>query len=252
MKNILIILSILFLSCKGTSQESNDLVKENHQINFTDLFNEGTIIKFTPNDLDKNNLEISEFKKRLESFNENTFIEDFDESNLSYLINNETFFDLQYYTDSSWLQYFISKYKIEASKLMTQAINQEDYNAVKILLDHQYIVSKKDLQTSFDTEKESKNKIQENKADGYESYIVDDSKINQIDKILKNAFIKNHIEDSDGYTNLRKEKNAQSAIIQQIKSGEHIEVIDNSGDWFLVQTKEGKEGYVHKSRIKNN
>lgn len=58
--------------------------------------------------------------------------------------------------------------------------------------------------------------------------------------------------DPDGYTNLRKDKNTSSEILQKVKSGEHIEVLDEDGDWFLVKTKEGKEGYVHKSRLKNN
>ncbi|MGV0964675.1 SH3 domain-containing protein [Empedobacter falsenii] len=255
MKSFLLIVSILLFSCKGTSQESNDLVKENHQINFTDLFNEGTIIKFTPDDLDIKNTEIQEFKKKLEIFNTNTRIENFDKKNLSYLINNETFFDTQYYTNSSWLQYFIIKYKIDVTKLndlIGEAIIKEDFNTVEILLKNQYIVSKKDLKVLSDTEVESKNKILENKTDGYESYIVINSKIDKIDRLLKNSYARNHIEDLDGYTNLRKEKNVQSAIIQQIKSGEHIEVLDNSSDWFLIQTKEGNQGYVHKSRIKNN
>ncbi|QDP85773.1 SH3 domain-containing protein [Chryseobacterium sp. SNU WT5] len=59
------------------------------------------------------------------------------------------------------------------------------------------------------------------------------------------------IQDPDGYTNLRKDKLATSEVLQKVKSGENIEVIDNSGDWFLVKTKEGKEGYIHKSRIKS-
>ncbi len=58
------------------------------------------------------------------------------------------------------------------------------------------------------------------------------------------------IQDEDGFTNLRKEKNASSEVLQKIISGEHIEVLNDSGNWFLVKTKEGKEGYVHKSRIK--
>jgi len=59
------------------------------------------------------------------------------------------------------------------------------------------------------------------------------------------------IQDIDGYTNLRKEKNASSEILQKVNSGENIEVLDNTGDWYLVKTKGGKEGYVHKSRVKN-
>ncbi|WP_344826095.1 SH3 domain-containing protein [Chryseobacterium ginsenosidimutans] len=59
------------------------------------------------------------------------------------------------------------------------------------------------------------------------------------------------IQDPDGYTNLREEKNSSSEVLQKIKSGEHIEVLDNSGDWWQVKTKEGKTGYVHKSRVKS-
>lgn len=59
------------------------------------------------------------------------------------------------------------------------------------------------------------------------------------------------IQDPDGYTNLRKEKNSSSEVLQKIKSGEHIEVLDNSGDWWQIKTKEGKTGYVHKSRVKS-
>lgn len=58
------------------------------------------------------------------------------------------------------------------------------------------------------------------------------------------------IQDPDGYTNLRKDKNTSSEIIQKIESGEKIEILDKNGDWYLVQTKEGKKGYVHKSKVK--
>ncbi|KQT24181.1 hypothetical protein ASG22_09200 [Chryseobacterium sp. Leaf405] len=58
------------------------------------------------------------------------------------------------------------------------------------------------------------------------------------------------IQDPDGYTNLRKAKNVSSEILQRIESGEEIEVIDNRGDWYLIKTKEGQTGYVHKSRVR--
>lgn len=60
------------------------------------------------------------------------------------------------------------------------------------------------------------------------------------------------IQDPDGYTNLRKDKNTTSEVLQKIQSGEQVEILDNSGDWYLVRTSEGKQGYVHKSRVKNN
>ncbi len=57
------------------------------------------------------------------------------------------------------------------------------------------------------------------------------------------------INDPDGYTNLRKEKNSNSKILAKIKSGEEIDVLDKTSDWFLVKTGENQTGYVHKSRI---
>ncbi|MGE8552816.1 MAG: SH3 domain-containing protein [Chryseobacterium jejuense] len=60
-----------------------------------------------------------------------------------------------------------------------------------------------------------------------------------------------YIQDTDGYTNLRKDKNASSQILQKINTGEQIEVLDQSEDWWLVVSKEGKKGYVHKSRIQS-
>lgn len=59
------------------------------------------------------------------------------------------------------------------------------------------------------------------------------------------------IQDSDGFTNLRKEKNSSSQILEKINTGEEVEVLDQNGDWWLVVSKAGKKGYVHKSRIKS-
>lgn len=57
------------------------------------------------------------------------------------------------------------------------------------------------------------------------------------------------IVDSDGFTNLRKEKNSTSIILDKIKTGQIVDVIDNSSDWWLVQTKEGRKGYIYKTKI---
>ena len=241
-----------FLNCNNLNNKFNNM---ENKIKFTALFNEGTTIKFTPNDLEKNDPVIKIFKEKLENFNKNMSVEDFDANNLSSLINNETFFDLQYYTDSSWLTYFIEKYKIDGTTLnhlMQEAISKEDFNAVKILLDHGYIVSAKDLEIIEDTKKNVQETIKEDKKEGYETYLVSESKIDKISTLSNSKFTTNKIQDPDGYTNLRKDKTATSEILQKIKSGDHIEVLDNSGDWFLIKTKEGKQGYVHKSRIKSN
>jgi hypothetical protein len=241
-----------FLNCNNLNNKFNNM---ENKIKFTALFNEGTTIKFTPNDLEKNDPVIKIFKEKLENFNKNMSVEDFDANNLSSLINNETFFDLQYYTDSSWLTYFIEKYKIDGTTLnhlMQEAISKEDFNAVKILLDHGYIVSAKDLEIIEDTKKNVQETIKEDKKEGYETYLVSESKIDKISTLSNSKFTTNKIQDPDGYTNLRKDKTATSEILQKIKSGEHIDVLDNTGDWFLIKTKEGKQGYVHKSRIKSN
>lgn len=59
------------------------------------------------------------------------------------------------------------------------------------------------------------------------------------------------IRDPDGYTNLRKDKSNTSDIVEKIKSGEKIEVLDDSGNWWLIQTKSSKKGYVYKTKIKS-
>lgn len=60
------------------------------------------------------------------------------------------------------------------------------------------------------------------------------------------------VQDPDGYTNLRKEKNTSSQILQKINSGERVHVINTSGDWFYIKTDKGNKGFVHKTRIKNS
>ncbi|MGU3373826.1 SH3 domain-containing protein [Chryseobacterium sp. M5A1_1a] len=70
-------------------------------------------------------------------------------------------------------------------------------------------------------------------------------------RVEKNQNTNYYIQDADGYTNLRKDKNSSSQIIQKIKTGEQVEVLDQNGDWWLVVSKDRKKGYIHKSRIKS-
>ena len=53
----------------------------------------------------------------------------------------------------------------------------------------------------------------------------------------------------DGYTNLRKEKSTTSAALEKVETGQIVEVIEKSGDRYLVKTKAGNEGYVFKTKI---
>jgi len=59
-----------------------------------------------------------------------------------------------------------------------------------------------------------------------------------------------YIEDPDGYSNIRADKSTSSKILGKVKSGEKVDVLDDTSNWYLIKTKEGLKGYVHKSRIK--
>lgn len=75
-----------------------------------------------------------------------------------------------------------------------------------------------------------------------------DEKLKRNNKNIKKGYIK----DSNGYTNLRKYKNKNSEIIQKVIQNEEITVLDDSDDWYLVETKEKNKGYIYNSRIINN
>lgn len=59
-----------------------------------------------------------------------------------------------------------------------------------------------------------------------------------------------NVVDPDGYTNLRKDKNSTSVIIEKIKSGERVEILNDSENWWLIKTNSGNKGYVYKTKIK--
>ena len=61
-----------------------------------------------------------------------------------------------------------------------------------------------------------------------------------------------YIEDSDGYTNVRESGSLKAKIINRIKSGSFVDVIEKNGEWWKVKTDNGKVGYIHKSRIRCN
>ncbi len=57
------------------------------------------------------------------------------------------------------------------------------------------------------------------------------------------------VKDTEGFTNLRKEKRNDSEIVQKIKSGEIVTVLFSKGDWWLVETAEKKRGYLFKDKL---
>ncbi|MCS3868583.1 hypothetical protein J3D55_001499 [Chryseobacterium ginsenosidimutans] len=132
---------------------------------------------------------------------------------------------------------------------MNSALEQEDFAAVKILSKY-YIFSQKQIDQAK-AKQAYKNSLH-GKLDIEEYYDPEFSKIDNILTFITALCSKNYIQDPDGYTNLRKDKTTTSEVLQKINSGQHIDILDNSGDWFLIKTKEGKTGYVHKSRIKSS
>ncbi len=57
------------------------------------------------------------------------------------------------------------------------------------------------------------------------------------------------VDDSDGYTNLRKGKSVNSEVLSKVSSGEELIIFDMRENWWQVKIKEGILGYMHKSRI---
>ena len=83
--------------------------------------------------------------------------------------------------------------------------------------------------------------------------ILKDPKISKSDKEDIEVYLKYYkyyISDPDGYTNVREGKSTSSKILGTVKSGEKIEVLDTTGNWWQVMTKDNEIGYIHKSRIK--
>ena len=84
--------------------------------------------------------------------------------------------------------------------------------------------------------------------------ILKDPKISKSDKERIEVYLKAYplyyISDPDGYTNVREGKSTSSKIIATVDSGLPIRVLDTTGNWWQVMTKDNEIGYIHKSRIK--
>ena len=84
--------------------------------------------------------------------------------------------------------------------------------------------------------------------------ILKDLKISKSDKerieVYLKAYPHYYISDPDGYTNVREGKSTSSKIIATVDSGLPIRVLDTTGNWWQVMTKDNEIDYIHKSRIK--
>ena len=263
-------IEIIILSSK--KEQSNMEAKQKTQ--FYEVFPEKVEIHFTPKDLDNTkDPKLLDFKKKLKAYeDDDPTIEGIGREELSTFISNNTSSVSEGYVDSSWLEYFLKKYDLHYTfnDLMENAINQEDFNAVNILIKKGYIFGKDEVELAKEVRNYSMKQIKyikENEGlDEKGDVVLYDSsysKFNEIFNLVNQKYNSNIIYDRDGYTNLREGAGVNFPIIAKIKSGEHIEVLDNperkwelasdeeSYNWYEVETKEGKKGYVHKSRIKS-
>ena len=134
-------------------------------------------------------------------------------------INDETAIQSLFYYEKNTRQFIRKEMVLAVDKMLRGTPNEHDFaiNAAK------YYVQR--YPHDFDNPKE----------------IID---------FLFNSSRGYYIEDPDGYSNIRADKSTSSKILSRIKSGEKIDVLDDTSNWYLIKTKEGLKGYVHKSRIK--
>ena len=134
-------------------------------------------------------------------------------------INDETAIQSLFYYEKNMRQFIRKEMVLAVDKMLRGTPNEHDFaiNAAK------YYVQR--YSHDFDNPKE----------------IID---------FLFNSSRGYYIEDPDGYSNIREDKSTSSKILGKVKSGEKIDVLDDTSNWYLIKTKEGLKGYVHKSRIK--
>ena len=135
MKNLTLTLLLIttIISCKKADAQKNAKIKNDNNmetstqnIEFSDLFNEGTIIRFTPSDIENpKNEDEKEFKRKLQLFEkQHTIVEDFEPDDIKLLINDETFFEAKSYINKEWFYYFLNRYDLfyEFNELVELAI----------------------------------------------------------------------------------------------------------------------------------
>lgn len=286
---VIFFFTIFIISCKNENKEQqfreqnketmiSDSKKDRinmetkQKTQFYEVFPEKVEIDFTSKDLENTkDQKLLDFQKKLKAYeDDDPTTEGIGKEELSIFINNNTNPVSEGYVDSSWLEYFLNKYDLHYTfnDLMEDAINQEDFNAVKILVKKGYIFRKDEVELAEEVKNYSLKQIKYIKEnDGLDEkgdvvlYDSSYSKFNEILNLVNQKYNGNIIYDKDGYTNLREGAGVNYPVIAKIKSGEHIKVLDNperkwekvtdeeSNNWYEIQVKEGKKGYVHKSRI---
>lgn len=226
--------------------------KVERQLSFEEFFNDISDVRFTPKDLNKDDPTIKALKRKLDLLDTGVYKpNEVPFSDLRWLINDNVFTESESFVDPSWLEYFITKYKFKQgtlNDLMKMSIEKENLLSLKTLSDG-YIFSERELTRAKELQK--KKDALKGKIDTVNFYDPKYSDIDEIVVFISSRFSKNHIEDVDGYTNLRFGGSTTTDIIGQITSGEYIKVIDSKDNWLEVETKGRKRGYVHRSRVKS-
>ncbi len=85
----------------------------------------------------------------------------------------------------------------------------------------------------------------------YETYIPKNKRFGQSSLGPEMYIAYAVIDDPDGYSNLRADKNSKSKIKKKILKGEKFAIqAQSEGKWWTVITEEGTTGHIHSSRVK--
>lgn len=57
------------------------------------------------------------------------------------------------------------------------------------------------------------------------------------------------IYDKDGWTNLRQLPSAESKILTRLANNTEVSILNDSGNWFQIQTRNNTTGFVYKENI---
>lgn len=123
--------------------------------------------------------------------------------------------------------------------------SQESINSTKVIMLNQYdtvqVISK------------GREDIIEGHQDYWYKIVLDDNSTGYVfgyytDLKIQKEISSGVINDLDGYTNVREGKSSKSEILYQIHEGEEFKILDNTGEWWLIEYN-GNQGYIHNSRI---
>ncbi|MDC0249386.1 SH3 domain-containing protein [Flavobacteriales bacterium] len=135
------------------------------------------------------------------------------------------------------------KYLILQTNLNVRS--QESINSTKVIMLNQYdtvqVISK------------GKEDIIEGHQDYWYKIVLDDNSTGYVfgyytDLRVQKEISSGLINDPDGYTNVREGKSNKSEILYQIHEGEEFKILDNNGEWWLIEYN-GDQGYIHNSRV---